>query len=187
MDDDKKAFLKSLPYTHCYVRLNEGVLRVYEDETMQNVKQYHQHPDYAKVLYEYEHDKLALLLNEKRVFVKRDGVSLMLFRHFNFETNHYQIINMSEPTFMYDSETKKTSTIEVENAWQAIASHLYIHQLLQNQQQQLAVKKLLGDNLKQRTQIEQLIEIKDTLLKRYLKLRESKLGRIQIKLWERRS
>lgn len=187
MEKEAKIFIESLPYTYCYVHLEQGPLNVYVDEEMQNEKCFQNHSEYACVLYEIDHTYLAVLIDNQKVFISKERASLMLYTLYDFETQHYQITDSHSLFNVYDSQTKRVSPLNNENTWNLIAKHLYIYQKLQAQNQQLAVKKLLGDNMKNRRQIEQLIEMKDTLLERYLKLRASRLGRIQIKIWERRS
>lgn len=186
MDVEIKTFLESLSYTHCYVHINTPVLNGYRDEALEDEIRLHQHPTYAQVLYEHD-DTLALHIQEQRIFVPKSAVSLMLFEDYDFKLNQFTIIQFEKPTVRFDSKTKATTPIHIDCHWKYIAKHIYITQQLHNQHQQLAVKKLLGDNIKKRGQIAQLIEMKETILNRYLKLRESRLGRIQIKLWERRS
>lgn len=187
MEKAVQSFIERLPYTYCYVRLEQGPFSAYVDEKMRNKKYFQKHPDYGRVVYEHDDSYLVILMDNQTIFVPKERVSLMLYTAYNHETQQYQITDSHSPTFAYDSQTMSTLPLNNENIWELIAKHLYIYQQLQAQNQQLAIKKLLGDDMKKRHQIEQLIEMKETLLKRYLKLRASRLGRIQIKIWERRS
>ncbi|WP_274311856.1 hypothetical protein [Staphylococcus hyicus] len=187
MDAEIKSFLETLSYAHCYVHINTSVLTGYKDEALTKEIRLHQHESYAQVLYEHDANTLALRIQEQRIFVPKSAVSLMLYDVYDFKLNQYTIIKHEKPSLRYDSKDKATVPIHIECYWKQIAKHLYITQQLHNHNHQLAVKKLLGDNIKKRNHVKQLIEMKDTLLNRYLKLRESRLGRIQIKLWERRS
>ncbi|REI00388.1 hypothetical protein DOS78_07625 [Staphylococcus felis] len=184
-----KEFLATVSYECMYVKVYSDTGNLYIDKNMQ--KKYildDHHEGIFEVIYEFDYkEKLAIKNQNQILYANKHEVIPMLFSDYDIRTNKWTLFFYHKQWIKYNNEENKYCEVNISNLWELLAKHLKILNELQNQKYVLSMKKLLGDNIKKREDIIKLSNGKDSILKRYLKLRQSKLGRIQVKLWESRS
>ncbi|WP_281190977.1 hypothetical protein [Staphylococcus schleiferi] len=188
MESSFKQFISETSYEGAYVRLKSGKVPIYQDEAMTIPFELNDPTSKLyQVLYEYEQStKLALKQSELELYVNKNDVQLMLFLHVDSQLNEIHLAYFDQKwKQVYLENQDEPFDYQVNDVGNLIANHLNILMAIQRKQQLNVVKKLLGDTIEKRQSIAQLMEQNNTLKDRYLKLRNSKLGKLQIKWWER--
>ncbi|ARJ51491.1 hypothetical protein [Staphylococcus lutrae] len=190
MDAQVEDFLRNTSYTGAYVAVFADQSALYSDEACtQKVVINDVASTICLVRYEFEKgQKLAIQDKTETYFVHKQQVELLLYVDWQSSQNQIQLAHFDKEwkTFQLDTPMHE-KVCPHQNSWLHIAQHLNVLQAVQERQHRFIVQKVLGDAIEKRHFVAQLIEQRETLKTRYLKLRHSKLGKIQIKLWERRS
>ncbi|WP_019165621.1 hypothetical protein [Staphylococcus delphini] len=187
MNTEMMHFLFETSYTGAYVQVLKTT-RVYEDETCEiSIQLDTSHHQICEVKYELSQgDRLAIQINDKLYFVYKKEVLLLLFVQFIEESNLIELAYFDSKWNIVNLSDGNQRESPCQKDWALIAQHLKVLDSRHQRAHRLILQKVLGDTIEKRHIIARLVEQRDTLKTRYLKLRQSKLGKIQIKLWERR-
>ncbi|MBI5975391.1 hypothetical protein [Staphylococcus canis] len=186
---ENETTVTSSNYECMYVKLGSTDHSIYTDENFESETHLLEHKNNVfEVLYEYDNSQKVAIKHQKHVyFTYKNDVIPMLFSEYDLHANHIELIFYDNGWFSYEVGSDSEESIDITNEWQLIANHFKILNVLQMEKYAISIKKLLDDNIHARESLSQLSKEKEKILKRYLNLRKSKLGQIQVKLWEFRS
>lgn len=186
---DYQLFLNTTNFECMFVTFERDKLALYEDKelTVTHILRKNEHLIF-EVQFEYdEGEKLALSYADQMVYTDKQSVIPMLFSEYDLKKQVNSLYYCIDGQwFKFDGRLNVSTETHVNNPFELLANHLKILNELQRDKHFLSMKKLIGDNINQRKKLEQVIQEKEKILTRYLKLRQSKLGKIQVKLWESR-